>query len=228
MRVIFLLLCFAGIFAVSCTPQKAVTNNYLQYTSDTSGIQILDSAVSRIRKGDLLYIRVYSNASGLTPQADAPYNLPESAAGGGGGSTSGFLVDQEGNIEYPQLGLLHVEGLSRDQLALLIKDRLKGQLNSPTVMVRFLNYRVTILGEVNQPNTFNVPYEQITILEAMGLAGDVTEFGRKDNVKVIREVNGQREVGLIDLTSKDMFHSPYFRLRQNDVVLVEQTRRKFK
>src|SRR3982751_4176980 len=113
MRVLLLLLSLTGIFILSCSPQKAVTNNYLQYSSDTSGIQIIDSAVSKIHKGDLLYIRVYSSAIGITPQADAPYNLPDA----GSGAASGILVDQEGNIEYPQLGIIHAEGLTREQLA---------------------------------------------------------------------------------------------------------------
>ena len=95
-------------------------------------------------------------------------------------------------------------------------------------MVRYLNYKITVLGEVGGPKTFTTQTERISILEALGMAGDITEYGRKDNVKVIREINGQREIGTIDLTSKDMFNSPYYRLQQNDVVLVEQTRRKVK
>jgi polysaccharide export outer membrane protein len=163
---------------------------------------------------------VYSTAVGTTPEADAPYNLTDQ------GGSSGFLVDLNGNIEYPQIGLIHVEGLTKEEVANIIKKKFETQLNNPSVVVRFVNYRITVLGEVGGPSTFTIPTERITILEALGLAGDITEFGRKDNVKVIRENNGLREIGTIDLTSKDMFLSPYYRLKQNDVVLVEQTRRK--
>ena len=176
-----------------------------------------------IQKGDLLTIRVYSASSGIEPRADAPYNLPEQGSVGG---TAGFLVDQDGNIDYPQLGRMTVEGLTREQLAEMIRLRLQDNLKQPFVIVRFLNYKITILGEVRSPGTFTLPTERVTILEALGLAGDITEFGQKNSVKVVREINGRREIGTLDLTSKDMFNSPYYRLQQNDVVFVEQTRRK--
>ena len=213
----------------SCRTQRQVTNNYLMNVSDTT---IRDSVAFRqpvIQKGDLLSIRVYSLANGVDPRADAPYNLVEggSAAGSSGGG-SGFLVDETGHIEYPQIGLLKVEGLTREQLADEIKKKLEGQLSQPSVVVRFLNFRFTVLGEVGSPGTFTALTERITILEALGLAGDITEFGQKKTVKVIREHDNAREVGTLDLTTKDMFTSPYFRLQQNDVVLVEQTSRKTK
>ena len=94
------------------------------------------------------------------------------------------------------------------------------------MIVRFLNYRVTVLGEVRTPGTFNIPTERITILEALGLAGDITEFGNKATVKVMRDNGGQAAIQTVDLTAKDIFTSPYYRLQQNDVVFVEQTRRK--
>lgn len=199
---------------------------------DVSDTTIRDSFRLRtpvIQKGDLLSIRVYSLAAGVDPRADAPYNLPEQDGGGGGGSTialRGILVDQDGNINYPQLGTIHAEGLTREQLAGVMREKLQDVLDQPTVIIRFLNYKITVLGEVGSPSTFTVPTERVTILEALGLAGDITEFGRKDNVKIIRENNGQIDVGTIDLTSKDMFTSPYFKLQQNDVVMVEQNRRK--
>jgi polysaccharide export outer membrane protein len=224
MRIFSLLLFAAVLFFISCNTQKSVTNNYLLNVSDTTSKDSLPRQNLVIQKGDMLSIRVYSTAIGSQPGVDAPYNLPESGIAG----TAGFIVDDNGNIEYPQIGLIHAEGLTRDQLAEVIKGKLQGQLNQPTVIVRYLNYRITILGEVGNPSTFTIPTERITILEALGLAGDITEFGRKDNVKVIRENNGERQIGTIDLTSKEMFNSTFFRLQQNDVVLVDQTRRRAK
>ena len=121
-----------------------------------------------------------------------------------------------------------MEGLTREQLSATIREKLENELNKPTVTVRFLNYKVTVLGEVGAPSTFSVPVERITILEALGLAGDITEFGRKDNVKIVRDNNGIIEVGTIDLTSNTMFNSPFFKLQKNDVVMVEQSGRKLK
>ena len=216
--------CFLIILFTSCRTQKATHQNYFQNISDTT---IQDSITNQpiIQKGDLLSIRVYSLAHGLSPQADVPYNLPQPV---GSGEAAGILVDQNGNIEYPQIGLLHVEGLTREQLSATIREKLENELNKPTVTVRFLNYKVTVLGEVGAPSTFSVPAERITILEALGLAGDITEFGRKDNVKIVRDNNGIIEVGTIDLTSNSMFNSPFFKLQKNDVVMVEQSGRKLK
>ncbi|HEU4472519.1 MAG TPA: polysaccharide biosynthesis/export family protein, partial [Flavisolibacter sp.] len=199
--------------------------NYLENVRDTTGLEVTAMVAPRIQKGDLLSIRVFSASNGIEPRTDAPYNLADQSEGGG---SAGFQVDATGNIEYPQLGVLKVEGLTREELAALIKSKLAGQLNQPSVIVRFLNYRITVLGEVRSPGSFTVPTDRVTILDALGLAGDITEFGRKNTVKVWRETNGQREIGTLDLTSKEMFNSPYFRLQQNDVVFVEQSDRKFK
>jgi polysaccharide export outer membrane protein len=222
------LLCFVAVLATtSCRTQKNVSNNYLHDTRDTI---IRDSAkfvLAAIQKGDLLSIKVFSEANGINPTLDAPYNLGEQSSAGPG-TSGGYLVDQSGNIEYPQLGVLHVEGLTREQLAALIKSKLSTQLTNPAVVVRFLNYRVTVLGEVNAPGTYTLPAENVTILQVLGLAGDVTPYGKRTTVKVIRENEEQREIGTIDLTSTNMFSSPFFRLKQNDIVLVEETGKKTK
>ena len=214
-----------ALFLVSCKSQQVITNNYLQYL-DTSGKAFLNLAEPRISKYDLLSIKVYSQSA--DPRTDLPYNLPEQTVVGSSTTTAtaGFLVDEKGNIEYPQLGTMHVEGLTKTELAQQLKARLADVLKNPSVIVRFLNYRVTVLGEVKAPGTFAIPTERVTILEALGLAGDITEFGKRDTVKVAREVDGQMQVGYVALTSANLFSSPYYRLQQNDVVFVEQTRRK--
>jgi polysaccharide export outer membrane protein len=222
MRAICLIVVVISFLAVSCRPQKTVASNYLMNITDTTIKDSLPAPQLVIRKNDLLTIKVYSTALGLNPAADAPYNLPDQ------GSAPGFLVDNNGNIEYPQIGGIHVEGMTKEQLAETIKKKLEGQLNQPSVIVRFANFHVTVLGEVGHPATLTLPTEQVSILEALGMAGDITEFGRKDNVKVIREVNGEKLVGTIDLTSHDMFNSPYFQLQQNDYILVDQATRKQK
>jgi polysaccharide export outer membrane protein len=230
----FSLLCpIAIVFLIpSCVIQKhAAPVNYLENAKDTSGKSPVSTQSPVVQKGDLLSIKVYSKANGLDPKADAPYNLQETstAAGNTSSSSAGFMVNQDGNIDYPQLGSLHVEGLTREQLAELIKGKLQDQLTQPSVIVRFLNFKVSVLGEVNHPGTFTLPTERVTILEAIGLSGDITDFGKKNNVMVIRENNnGAVQRGKIDLTSDSMFVSPYYRLQQNDVVLVESTGRRLR
>ena len=210
----------------SCRTQKESVRNYLETSSDTTGTNLINLTEPVIQKDDLLSIKVYSLSA--DPRIDAIYNLPEQTVAGSSTitGTAGFLVDADGNIEYPRLGSIHAEGLKKNELAQVIKSKLDTILKSPSVIVRFLNYRVTVLGEVRTPGTFTIPTERITILEALGLAGDITEFGNKATVKIKRESGGQVAVQTIDLTAKDLFSSPYYRLQQNDVVFVEQTRRK--
>jgi polysaccharide biosynthesis/export protein len=226
------LLCTAAIilFALSCTSQKkATTNNYLENANDTSGRNVVNFQQPVVQKGDLLSIKVFSKANGLDPKADAPYNLQEVSAGGGSSAGGGgFLVDRNGNIEYPQLGVLQVEGLTREDLGQLIKSKLDSFLTNPSVDVRFLNYKVTVLGEVKAPGSYTFPTENVTILDALGSSGDITDFGKKDNVMVVRERNGIVERGRINLTTDSLFLSPYYHLQQGDVVMVEAMPRKIK
>ena len=225
---IFKLLLFCGIifWGTSCTSQRRVTNNYLQNVGDTTVPIVSNIPDPTIQKNDILSIKVYSMS--INPATDIPYNLPEQASSGSSSSASGFLVDRNGNIEYPRIGTIHAEGLTKEQLADSIKARLQDQLTQPSVIVRFTNYRFTVLGEVGASGTYTVPIDKVTILEALGLAGGITEFGKRDKVKVLREMNGQREIATIDLTSKDVFNSPFYYLRQNDVIMVEQTSKRIK
>jgi polysaccharide biosynthesis/export protein len=180
-----------------------------------------------IQKDDLLSIKAFSQTT--KPELNLPYNLPESggAMPGSVSPASGFLVDNNGNIQYPVLGTIHVAGLTKEQVAKIIQDKLEAYLTKPSVIVRFLNYKVTVLGAVKNPSTYTSPTDRITILDALGLAGDVTEFGDRSKVKVARENNGQWEVGQVDLTNTSFFTSPYFRLKQNDIVFVEPTEQKY-
>lgn len=210
---------------VACKTQQHSTSNYLQ-TEKSATTQAINIPEPVIQRNDHLSIKVYSLSS--DPRTDMPYNLPEQTVIGSSNTTAtaGFLVDQDGNIEYPRIGTLHVAGKTKTEVAKEIRERLDTVLKSPTVIVRFLNYKVTVLGEVRAPGTFTLPTERITILEALGLAGDITDYGSKDSVKIAREKNDQVELGYVDLTSKDFFNSPYYRLQQNDVVFVQQNRRK--
>ncbi|MBD0367737.1 MAG: SLBB domain-containing protein [Flavisolibacter sp.] len=116
----------------------------------------------------------------------------------------------------------------KSELEDIIKEKLKGQLNQPSVLVRFQNFRITVLGEVRGPGVLNIPTERLTILEAVGMAGGITEYGKIKEVKILRENNGVRQLGTLDLTSQNIFQSPYYQLQQNDVILVDQNRYKLR
>jgi polysaccharide biosynthesis/export protein len=223
MRALSLFCFLCTIIAFSCTPQKIAISNYLERTTDTLGKNIVNLKPPVIEKGDILSIKVYSNANGLQPEVDAPYNLPVETASS---NASGYLVDRNGSIEYPRLGVLQVEGYTREELASLIKSRLDTVLTNPVVVVRFMNFKISVLGEVKAPGSYTFPTENVTILDVLGSSGDITDFGKKDKVRIIREKNGKIENGFIDLTSDSMFVSPYYRLYQGDVVIVDPNRRK--
>jgi polysaccharide export outer membrane protein len=148
------------------------------------------------------------------------------ASGAGSPTTPGYLVDEKGDIEFQGLGRLHVEGLTKGALKDTLDARLMVYLKNPYYTIRFMNYRFTVLGEVMHPGIFGIPGEHVSLLEAIGLAGDLTFYGRRDNVLVIRETNGKREWGRLDLTKPEIMSSPYFYLQQNDVLIVEATKKK--
>jgi polysaccharide export outer membrane protein len=222
-----LLLLALPVYFISCGTQHKLPN-YLENVTDTSGKGEVKFPELLIQKNDLLSIHVYSVST--RKEADELYNLPEATFSGTTAQNS-FLVDANGNIDYPRLGTFHAEGLTKQELAAQIKKKLTEPvelLKDPTVIIRFLNYKVTVIGQVGHEGVVNVPGERLTILEAVGLAGGITDYGKKERVKIIRETNGKREIGIIDLSSKDVFESPYYNLMQNDVIYVEPTNQKAK
>lgn len=180
-----------------------------------------------ITKGDLLSIFV--NAMDI--QAVQAFNLPvanvqnlgsrQVSSNIGGGSLQGYWVDPEGNIEFPVLGKLYVEGMTttqlRDTLTLLISQSVK----DPIININFMNFFVTILGEVKSPGRHAVGSQGMTIFEALGLAGDLTIYGKRNNVLISREVDGKMEFARLNLNDEAIFASPYYHIRQNDVIYVE-------
>ncbi|GAB3562995.1 polysaccharide biosynthesis/export family protein [Spirosoma luteolum] len=183
-----------------------------------------------IQPGDLLSIQV----SSLNPEASAffnPYMLQtmqqpqqQLSATTPLPATPGYVVNPDSTVTLPLIGLVRVAGLTNTTAAEQIRTRLKPYLKEPTVSVRNLNFRITVLGEVARPSLFNVANERITLPEALGLAGDLTIYGRRDNVLVVREENGQRTYQRLDMTKRDVFLSPYYYLHPNDVVYVEPSK----
>ena len=221
---IFILLGMS-LYFISCTPTNRLPY-YLENVTDSTAKREVRIQQLRIQKNDQLSIQISSLST--EAKADQLFNQPILQ---GATQVSGFLVDGNGNIEHHRLGTFHVEGLTKAQLAAEIKKRLTEPvelLKDPTVIIRFSAIKVTMLGQVGSEGIINVPGESITILEAVGLAGGIPDYGKRTNLKVLREIDGKREVGIVDLSSKDLFDSPYYYLMQNDVVVVEQTNRKLK
>jgi len=222
----FLALLAIPFYFVSCKPQQKLPN-YLEDFSNSTEATAVKIPELKIQKGDLLSIQIYSLAT--DPAVDQYWNLPMQYTGvgptlGQGTTSGGFLVSMSGDIEHFRLGTIHAEGLTKQQLVAEIKKRLTQPvelLSNPTVTIRFLNYQVTINGDVGKAGTILVPGESITILQAIGLSGDFNQYGRKDSVKVIREVDGKRITGFIDLSTKKAFESPFYYLLQNDQVIVD-------
>ena len=220
LKTILILLSVVWLF--SC--KTPVNLNYLQGSLDTSGLRNYKVPEPVIQKGDLISIVVFSDG----PKATALFNQALVSVGSEGiAQPAGYLVDTKGNIQFQGIGILHVDGLTKEQLIVLLDSKLKPDLlTNPYYNIRFLNYKVTLLGEMKNPGVYSIPNERVTILEAIALAGDLTMYGRRENVLVIRERGGIREFGRIDLTKPAIFTSPYFYLNQNDVIVVEATQRK--
>jgi len=196
---------------------------YFQSSFDTSKYSNLGPREIIIQKNDILSIVVYSDNA----EASAVFNQPMAPVGSAGASNAtGYLVNDQGDIQFQGLGKLHVEGLTKVQLVTLLNDRLKDKLSNPYYTIRFLNYRVLVQGEVNKSGEILVPNERITVLEAIALAGDYTIYANRSDALLIRELNGKRDVVRLNLRDPDIFYSPYYYLKQNDLVIIQPTKHK--
>ena len=181
----------------------------------------------RFKTDDLLTIVVSAD----DPVVVAPFNLNVVSTNNSVIDAQGtlkmqtYLIDSNGNIEFPTLGTIKLAGLTRSEANSLLKEKLGVYFKAdspPIVNIRLANFTVTVLGEVKTPGTYTLQDEKISIPEALGLAGDLTIYGKRDNVKLIREVDGQKKFATIDLTSVNVLNSPNYYLTQNDVIYVEQ------
>jgi len=183
-----------------------------------------------IQTGDILFIGVTS----LDPMSSAMFNFSttgtSSVAGGMSqmpqNTTLGILVNSDGTIDIPKLGKVKATGTTKNQLRVLLTDALLPYLKDPVVTIRFMNYRVTVLGEVNRPGTLPILNERVSVLEALGLAGDLTMYGNRNNILLIHENNGIKETKRLSINDYSIFSSPYYYLQSNDVLYVEPNKAK--
>ena len=216
----------AVVFSIaSCGTAKDIA--YFQNKMVDQPEEIVKHAGIVIQPKDRLSIVVSSR----NPELVAMFNLPvvsyqagsEIVSGAGQQRLMGYVVDNNGQIDFPILGPIEVKGLTRWELSELIKSRLLdgGLLTDAVVTVEFMNFKVSVIGEVNNPGTFNIEGDKVTVLQAISLARDLTIFGERENVTVIRERDGQRTMYEINLCDVSMFNSPAYYLQQNDVVYVQ-------
>jgi polysaccharide export outer membrane protein len=226
---IYLFTVFAlwGIFS-SCVNTRKVT--YFNDVTDSARILSRASLEPVIQKKDILSITVSSLSNEATVIFNTP-NLPITPSAGANPNapqTAGYLVGDDGTIKFPILGNIPAAGLTQKQLENNITQQLidKKLLFDPIVSSRFLNFRVTVLGEVNHPGVITIPSEQISILEAIGQAGDLTIYGLRNNVMLIRQEGPDKIIKRLDLNSSQLLQSPYYFLKSNDVVYVEPGKNK--
>jgi polysaccharide export outer membrane protein len=191
--------------------------------SQAMHVKQADFVEPKIKTNDILGVTIQT----IDPQAAAMFNNAGSSSSGGNSPTgSGYLVDANGNIELPLIGKMKVLGLTTIEAKEAIRETAKQYFKDPAVNVRFLNFNITMLGDVARPGTYTVPSERITVLDALGMAGDLSITGKRENVMVMREDGGDRKVVRLNLTRSDMLQSPYYYLRTGDVVYVEPNKAK--
>ena len=230
MKLRILMVVWAAVLLSSCATVKDIA--YFQNKVVDHPEQIDKQAGIVIQPKDQISIVVSSR----NPELVAMFNLPyvtntisaDGGTSGGGQRLMSYIVDNDGQIDFPVLGVLNVAGLTRWELAEMIKKELVDQkyLSDAVVTVQFMNFKVSAIGEVNNPGTFTIDGDRLTLLQAISMAGDLTIYGERTNVSVIRERNGERTIYEVDLCDVDLFKSPAYHLQQNDVIYVQPNRHK--
>ncbi|MDQ7960994.1 polysaccharide biosynthesis/export family protein [Flavobacterium lindanitolerans] len=220
------ILLFLSLFIFSCASRKNVA--YYQNIDQLPNLESSSSYETILQPDDLLMIVVMAE----NPEVAAPFNLPSVIMQ----STTelenqqmrmnSYLIDSKGFIQFPVLGSIQIGGLTRTQAIAKITNELEKYIKKPSINLRILNYKVTVQGEVTQPGIHNITSERITLTEALSMSGDLTVYGKRDNILVIREVDGKKQATRVDITKADFLNSPFYYLKQNDVVYVEPNKTK--
>lgn len=209
---------FAFLLLTACGSQKDVV--YFQGLDDFPENAFDETSyVLRIIPNDNLFITV----SALNPQVAEAFNTINMNRGSISTNSmewQGYLVDEEGNINFPVLGKVHLSGLTKLEAIALLQEQISKYIENPVVNIRYLNYKISVLGEVNRPGRYPVNDEKISVVQAIALAGDLTIYGERREVWICRAENGKKQFHKVDLTSPELFYSPYYYLQQNDIVYV--------
>lgn len=201
---------------VSCNPSKKINRDFLYFQKGLDSIETLQFKETVIQTNDLLSIKIFSKT--LNQEQAILFNLPVIQTGNE--SKEGYLVGMNGNIDLPILGSIKAAGLTKIELQTSLTEKLSNYIKNPFVLIRFLQFKVNVLGEVKTPGTQNFQSEYVTVFDALGAAGDLTDFGKREDVVVIREESTRRKYYKIDLRSGAVFQSPVYQLEPNDIVYV--------
>lgn len=207
----------------SCAPRK--DSVYYQNIDSLPAQEKANSYEIKIQPDDLLMIIVSAD----DPETAIPFNLTNISVPSAGSvnaaqgqlTMQSYLVDAGGTIDFPVLGKLKVGGLSRSELMQLLESKISKYIKNPIINIRVTNFKISVQGEVTQPGTYPVSSDRITLIEAISMAKDLTIYGKRDNILIIREINGVKSYNRVDITKADFIHSPFYYLAQNDVVYVE-------
>lgn len=224
-KTIFILLSILTI--TSCSTRKQIV--YFQDIDKVRSFEELKQFEPKIEINDILRI----NVSSINPEVVEPFimnnrNRSGSSGGGSDDQRSGYLVDIQGNIQFPVLGEISVIDRTRGELEEYLTKELKAYVKDAVVQVRIVNFKVTVLGEVGSEGVVEVTDERISVPQLIAMVGGITYTGKRDNILVVRDDNGKISYGHVDITSADVFQNPFYYLKQNDIVYVEPTYRQVK
>lgn len=213
-------LAILSLIIFSCASNKDII--YLQDLDSETKLDTISFKSIKFKIDDRLTINISSN----NPDAAKPFNLYLTSFNTGGLNASGqqqqqsYIVDEKGNINFPHIGAIKVAGLTRTVLEKQLEDLIRPYLPDVKAIVQLVNFRISILGEVNKPGDYNINRDKVSVLQAIGMAGDLTIHGKRKGIKLIREVEGGVTVYEIDLKSKELINSPFYYLEQNDVLYI--------
>lgn len=215
----------------ACHSAKEIGKDYIYFQTQRDNMGIIPMKERLIQVNDLLNVQVVSKT--LNQQEAALFNMPaagisESPANNAGQNNVGYVVDLQGNIEFPIIGSVRAAGFTRQQLQDALVSKLTTYIKDPSVSIRFLQFNVNMLGEVKNPGIKSFPTDRVTILDALGTSGDLTDDGKRKDVTVIRQESGRNLYIQMDLTSGSLFQSPGYQLQPNDIVYVGPTDTKLK
>jgi polysaccharide export outer membrane protein len=219
------------LVAIVALTSSCMSNKKIAYFQDIQGVDQakLENAAKFtepvIQTDDILSINVFT----LNPQTGVVVNQAASNPLLGGNTntaaaaqqSTGFLVDRNGDIELSLIGKIRVAGLTTYQARELVREKVSKDYKDPNVQLRFANFKVSVLGEVGTPSTYTLPNEKVSILDALSMAGDLTIYGKRENVLIVRDNEGKKEFARLNLNSSEIFNSPFYYLKQNDVIYVE-------
>lgn len=220
------ILIFLSFFVFSCASRKEVA--YYQNIDQLQNLENSTSYETKLQPDDLLMIVVMAE----NPEVAAPFNLPSVIMQSNvefeaqQPRMNSYLIDSNGFIQFPVIGAIKLGGLTRTEAVGKMNQELSKYITKPSVNLRILNFKITVQGEVTQPGVHNIASERITLTEALSLSGDLTVYGKRDNILIIREKDGKKQAARVDITKADFLNSPYYYLSQNDVVYVEPNKTK--